>query len=219
MAVRELNRLLQGRKGPIHHTDFTVTNAKGRHSLAVGLSSSIDVTIRGHAGYYCGGMNQHARITIIGNVGTGVGENMMSGCIRVEGDASQSAGATSHGGLLIIKGDAAARCAISLKGGDVVVQGCVGHMSAFMAQSGRLVVCGDAGGFLGDSIYEAEIYVAGQVESLGADCIEKEMTLEHQQDLNNLLTQANINVDSRIFRRYGSARELYHFKVDNAGAY
>ena len=35
-----------------------------------------------------------------------------------------------------------------------------------MAQSGRLVVCGDAGAYLGDSLYEAEIYVRGNVESL-----------------------------------------------------
>ena len=70
-----------------------------------------------------------------------------------------------------------------MKGIDIVVAGSVGHMSAFMAQTGRLVVCGDAGDFLGDSIYEAVIYVAGKVGELGADCVEKEMTPEHRQGL------------------------------------
>ena len=36
-------------------------------------------------------------------------------------------------------------------------------MGAFMAQRGRLVVCGDAGDALGDSIYEARLYVRGSV--------------------------------------------------------
>ena len=52
-------------------------------------------------------------------------------------------------------------------------------MSAFMAQSGNLVVLGDAGDALGDSIYEARLFVRGEVKSLGADCIEKEMRPEH----------------------------------------
>ena len=48
-----------------------------------------------------------------------------------------------------------------MKGVDIVVRGSVGHLSAFMAQTGRLVVCGDAGEALGDSIYEARLYVRG----------------------------------------------------------
>ena len=217
--VRALNRRLQGRQGTVSGTDFEVLNAKGRHNLAVGLTEPIEVTIHGHAGYYCAGMNQQARVTLHGNAGTGVAENMMSGLVRVSGDASQSAGATGHGGLLVIEGDASARCGISMKGIDIVVGGSIGHMSAFMAQAGRLLVCGDAGAFLGDSIYEAELFVRGAVESLGADCIEKEMTPAHRQTVGELLEQAGIEADPASFRRYGSARQLYHFKIDNAAAY
>jgi hypothetical protein len=61
------------------------------------------------------------------------------------------------------------RCGISLKGADIVVGGNVGSFSAFMAQAGRIVICGDAGDALGDSLYEAVIYVRGKVRSLGAD--------------------------------------------------
>jgi glutamate synthase domain-containing protein 3 len=89
-------------------------------------------------------------------------------------------------------------------------------MSAFMAQTGTLVVCGDAGEALGDSIYEARLYVAGSVASLGADCIEKEMRDEHLAQLTTLLEAAEIDADPDVFRRYGSARQLYTFKVDNA---
>ena len=106
-----------------------------------------------------------------------------------------------------------------MKGIDIVVGGSVGHMSAFMAQTGRLVICGDAGEALGDSIYEAELYVRGKVESLGADCIEKPMEEKHHASLQELLDAAGLDHPSTDFKRYGSARKLYHFDIDNADAY
>jgi methylamine---glutamate N-methyltransferase subunit B len=93
-------------------------------------------------------------------------------------------------------------------------------MSAFMAQRGSLVVCGDAGEALGDSIYEAHLYVRGRVKSLGADCIEKELRPEHVRELRDVLDRAGFNdVAPEEFRRYGSARRLYTFNIDNAGEY
>ena len=150
-----------------------VEHPGGAHNLAVGLDYPVDVQILGHAGYYAGGMNKQATIVVRGNVERGVAENMMSGTVRVTGNASECAGASAHGGLLVIEGDAAGRCGISLKGGDIVVGGSVGHAAMFMAQAGRLLVCGDAGPGLGDSLYEAVIYVAGKIEGLGADAREE----------------------------------------------
>jgi glutamate synthase domain-containing protein 3 len=145
---------------------------------------------------------------------------MMSGTVIIEGDASQYAGATGRGGLLVIKGNAASRCGISMKGIDIVVHGSIGHMSAFMGQSGHLVVLGDAGDALGDSLYEAKLFVRGSVKSLGADCIEKEMRPEHVSVLAELLDRAGVkDVKPTDFRRYGSARKLYNFNIDNADAY
>ena len=88
-----------------------------------------------------------------------------------------------------------------------------------MAQSGSLVVCGDAGASLGDSIYEAKLYVQGKVESLGSDCKEKKMTPHHLAKLEKLLQRAGIKADPKKFRRFGSARKLYNFHVDNVDAY
>lgn len=215
-SVRDLNHALHKASSG---TAWRVTHPDGAHNLAVGLAAELDVVIDGPVGYYGAGMNQRATVTIHGNAGTGVGENMMSGTVWVRGSASQSAGATAHGGLLVIDGDASARCGISMKGVDIVVGGSVGHMSAFMGQAGRLVVCGDAGDALGDSLYEARIYVRGTVKSLGADCVEKEMRDEHLAELAELLKAAERDEDPADFRRYGSARQLYHFKADNSAAY
>ncbi len=220
LDLREANVLLQSLNGTNEAGAFRVVSPRGSHALACGLDAPVSVDIDGHVGYFCAGMNKSASITIDGNAGQGVAENMMSGRVHVKGDVSQAAGATAHGGLLVIEGNAAARCGISLKGGDIVVKGNVGHMSCFMAQAGTLVVCGDAGDALGDSLYETRIYVRGDVSSLGADCIEKEMRQEHLDQLQALLDDAGCDdMKASDFKRYGSARELYNFKIENVDAY
>ena len=216
--LRELNADLHAPDVAPRH--WRVLNPGGKHAIAVGVDAPVEVEVEGHVGYYCAGMNKQAVVRVHGNCGVGVAENIMSGTVIVEGNASQSAGATGHGGLLVINGDASSRCGISMKGVDIVVRGSVGHMSGFMAQKGRLVVCGDAGEALGDSIYEARLYVRGSVAGLGADCIEKEVRDEHRTEVAELLARAQIDdVDPAAFRRYGSARTLYNFTVDDAGAF
>jgi methylamine---glutamate N-methyltransferase subunit B len=216
-SLRQLNARL-------HAADpaprWRIVHPSGAHSVAVGIDAELEVDVEGHVGYYCAGMNKRATVRVHGNAGVGLAENIMSGTVSVDGYAGQSCAATGRGGLVVVQGDASARCGISMKGVDIVVRGSVGHMSAFMAQKGRLVVCGDAGEALGDSIYEARLYVRGEVASLGADCVEKELRAEHRAELAELLARAGMgDVDARAFRRYGSARRLYTFDVDNAGEY
>lgn len=218
-SLRDVNEILQRQSEITNQKQWEIINPKGAHAIAVGLNAPLDLSIKGSTGYYCGGMNQQANIKVHGSSGPGVCENMMSGCVTIEGDASQYAGATGQGGLLVIKGNAASRCGISMKGIDIVVHGNIGHMSAFMAQSGNLVVLGDAGDALGDSLYEAKLFVRGHVKSLGADCVEKEMREEHLKILDELLSRADSDADPKDFKRYGSARKLYNFDIDNAGDY
>ena len=215
LGLREVNKMLHAQAADTNQTSWTIENAKGSHAIACGLDAPIEVTVKGSTGYYCGGMNQQATINIDGSAGPGTGENIMSGKIVIEGDASQYLGATGHGGLIVVKGNASSRCGISMKGVNIVI----GHMSAFMGQSGNLVVCGDAGEALGDSCYEARFFVRGSVKSLGADCEKKEMRPEHIEILQGLLDEAGFDADPSEFTRYGSARTLYNFDVDNAGAY
>lgn len=214
-SLREVNSTLHN---PSDRKEFEILHPKGVHSLAAGLNATINVTVDGHVGYYCAGMNQLANIRIDGNAGPGIAENMISGEVVVTGNASQYAGASGHGGLLVIRGNASSRCGISMKGIDIVVGGSVGHFSAFMAQKGRLVICGDASNDLGDSIYEAQLFVRGKVARLGSDCIEKDMRPEHLEQLQMLLDKAKMKYSAKEFRRYGSARRLYNFNIDNADA-
>ena len=221
LGLRALNSSLHALKGQTNMTEWEIVNPKGAHAIAAGVDAPVDITVRGSTGYYCAGMNKQATIRVRGSAGPGVAENMMSGTVIIDGDASQYAGATGRGGLLVIKGNASSRCGISMKGIDIVVHGNIGHMSCFMAQSGNMVVLGDAGEALGDSIYEARLFVRGSVKSLGADCVEKDMRPEHLALLADLLKRGEAEGKARPedFKRYGSARKLYTFNVDNASAY
>jgi glutamate synthase domain-containing protein 3 len=210
-GLRALNTALHAQSDNTNQTVWEVQNPKGSHAIAVGLDAPIEVNVKGSTGYYCGGMNKQATIHVHGSAGPGTGENMMSGKIIIEGDASQYLGATAHGGLIVVKGNASSRCGISMKGVNIVVQGSIGHMSAFMGQSGNLVVCGDAGDALGDSCYEARFFVRGFVK--------KEMRPEHIEFLKDIIAESGVDAKPEEFTRYGSARTLYNFDVDNAGAY
>jgi glutamate synthase domain-containing protein 3 len=200
--LREVNRYLHREASGAGVKRVKILNADGAHSIAAGVHAPLEVEIDGHAGYYAGGMNMHAHITVRGNAGPGVGENMMSGTIRVEGFASTAAGASAHGGTLVVLGDAALRCGISLKGGDIVVGGDVGSFSA------------DAGDALGDSLYEAVIYVRGKVRSLGADARFEPMTEADFAAVGELLGRAGLSRDPKSFQRVASARSLYHWNAD-----
>jgi glutamate synthase domain-containing protein 3 len=212
ISVRELNEHLHHKLNGSRRVE--ILNPDGRHNLAVGMDCDAEIDIKGHAGYYIAGMNKKANVTIHGNVGWSVAENIMSGTVRVKGNASECAGASGHGGLVIIEGDASSRCGISMKGCDIVVGGNVGHISAFMAQAGNMVVCGDAGPALGDSLYEAVLYVRGKIHSLGADAREEPMGEADIRKVSELLKKAELKNEAREFKRVASAKTLYHWNSE-----
>lgn len=198
---------------------------RGRHNLAVGLSSEISIHIEGNAGYFVGGLGgtrdgTGPDIVVNGFVGWSVGENLMGGSIRVRGSASQSAGSSARGGTIVIEGDASLRAGISLKGATLAIAGDAGAMSGFMAQSGRILIGGSAGHGLGDSLYEAVIFVAGTIASLGSDAVREEMTDDDILTVKELVQETGFDhIDPSRVTKVVSARQLYHFSTHNHGAY
>ena len=176
-----------------------IANPKGAHAVAVGLDAPITRRDRRPRRLLLRRHEQAGEITVDGNAGAGVAENMMSGSVRVAAMLSQSAGATGRGGLLVIEGDASSRCGISMKGVDIVVQR-LGRPHERVHGPGRQSrrAAATPGEALGDSIYEARIYVRGKVESLGADCVEKPMRDEHTARRSpGCSSRAGIDGDSR----------------------
>jgi glutamate synthase domain-containing protein 3 len=198
---------------------------RGRHNLAVGLSSRLSIEIEGNAGYFVGGLGGNRDgtgpdIVVNGFVGWSVGENLMGGSVRVRGSASQSAGSSARGGTIVIEGDASLRAGISLKGATLAIGGNAGAMSGFMAQSGVILIGGNAGHGLGDSLYEAVIYVAGSIDSLGSDAVITDMSDEDVLAVKQLVSDAGFDhIDPTGVTKVTSARQLYHFSTHNHGAY
>ena len=213
-SVRDLNHFFHNELASNGPTEFEVLHPNGQHSIVAGLEAPVSVQIRGHGGYFVAGMNKQAEVVVHGNVGWSVAENIMSGVVRVKGFASECAAASGHGGLVVIEGDASSRCGISMKGCDIVVGGNVGHLSAFMAQAGHLVVCGDADAGLGDSLYEAVIYVRGKIHGLGADAQEESMTEEDLRKVAELVERAGFSYSPNEFKRVASSKTLYHWNSD-----
>ncbi len=99
VGVRGINSQLHSLPKNTNEKHWVIHNPKGQHSIAVGLDAPLQIDIRGHVGFYCGGMNKDAELTIHGHAGVGTAENMMSGVVWVKGNSSESAGATGNGGL------------------------------------------------------------------------------------------------------------------------
>ncbi len=144
----------------------------------------------------------------------------MSGVVRVRGDASQSAAASAHGGLVMVEGNASLRAGISLKGATLAVAGDAGAFCGFLAQAGTILIGGDAGDALGDSLYEAVIYVAGTIRSLGADARVEELSDADVTAVRDLVQRTGFDhIDPEKVTRVGSARQLYHFTSQHHAAY
>ena len=88
-----------------------------------------------------------------------------------------------------------------------------------MAQAGTLLVCGDAGPGLGDSLYEAVIYVGGTIGSLGADAQVVELTADDATVIAVLLAESGVEGPApETFTKVTSARTLYHFTHPTPGS-
>ena len=62
--------------------------------------------------------------------------------------------------------------------------------------------------------------MAGKPKSLGADCIEKKILKKDLIKIEELIKLGNIKkIKPNKFKKYGSARKLYNFKIDNVSDY
>ncbi len=217
LTTRQVN---QGLRALPAGSRVRILNPRGRHNLAVGLVHHLDISIEGDVGHYVGGLCDGPDVRVDGFAGWAAGENLMGGTIRITGNASERVGASAHGGAIVIEGDASTRAAISLKGGTVLVAGDAGNFSAFMAQAGVLLVGGDAGEALGDSLYEAVIYVAGAIKSLGSDARVEELTEADVARVRELVELAGFtHISPEDVTKVASARELYNFDAVKAHNY
>lgn len=202
---REIHRLIEAGE-----REITLLNPKARHNLAVAILRPVRIVIEGSVGYYGAGMIDGPTVEIRGSAGWGLAESMMAGTVIVEGNAGNGAAASIRGGTVVIRGDAAARAGISMKGGCLIIQGNAGYMTGFMAQKGTIVILGDADEALADSMYEAEIFVAGRIAELGNDAVIHEPTAAELAALNTTVSKFGLSVPKTL-KKVVAGRKLWNF--------
>jgi glutamate synthase domain-containing protein 3 len=76
-----------------------------------------------------------------------------------------------------------------------------------------MMICGDAGMNLGDSMYDGTIYVGGEVEELGVDCVPGEMTELDIRYLSEKLAIYGIKTPNGVekMQKYVSGKMLWNY--------
>ncbi|MDP7553540.1 MAG: GXGXG motif-containing protein [Candidatus Thioglobus sp.] len=193
--------------------DITVDNPMSRHGVGVGILNRLNLTFSDSLGYFGCGLIDGPNVHIKGRVGWSCAENMMAGTVVIEGNAGSTFGAAIRGGDLVCRGSVGARTGIDQKGGTILVGGNTGAFSGFMMQRGRMIVCGDAGMNLGDSMYDGTIYIGGEVEELGVDCVPGEMTELDIRYLTSKLDLYGIKTPKGVekMQKFVSGKQLWNY--------
>jgi glutamate synthase domain-containing protein 3 len=192
---------------------IVLKNPRGKHSLAVGILSKLNLIIEGSTGYFGLGLIDGPNVRITGRVGWSCAENMMSGTVLIEKNAGSTFGAAIRGGDLVCRGSVGSRTGIDMKGGTILIGGDTGALSGFMMQRGRMVVCGDAGKNLGDSMYDGTIYVGGKIRSLGVDAVPAELSDMDKSWLTRKLSQYGMVPENGVdhFQKIVAGKMLWNY--------
>lgn len=215
--IRDINREMQA--ACAQSKKIRVVDTLSRHNLGIGLPPGANLHFEGSVGYYCGGLNTGSTITIERNAGWALGEGMADGHITVDGYAGMSAGAAMIGGTIHVKGDTGPRCGVAMKGGNIVVEGKIGYQSGFMAHAGKIIALGGAGESCADALWEGEVWVAGEVKSLGVDVEVVEPTAEEVAEVDEILQPLGLVDSSREWRKMVSGQRLWYFESRDASAW
>jgi glutamate synthase domain-containing protein 3 len=215
--IKEINEDIQD--ACARGDSIRVVNTLSRHNLGIGLPPGADIKFEGSVGYFCGGLNTGATIDIERNAGWALGEGMSTGHITVGGYCGMSCGAAMIGGTIHVKGNAGPRVGVAMKGGNIVVEGKIGYQSGFMAHSGRIIALGGAGESCADALWQGEVWVAGEVDSLGVDVQVIEPTAEEVAEVDAILDPLGLVDSSRNWRKMISGQRLWYFESRDASAW
>ena len=199
--------------------EIRIIRTLSRHNLGVGLPPGCKVSFEGSVGYYCGGLNTGAEITIGRNAGWGCGEAMADGLITVGGYAGMSVGAAMLGGTIHVKGDVGPRAGVAMKGGNIVVEGKLGYQSGFMSHAGKIIALGGAGPSCADALWQGEVWIAGEIESLGVDAVVTEPSAEQVAEVDEILAPLGLVDNSREWKRIVAGQRLWFFESRDAKAW
>ncbi|REK29378.1 MAG: tributyrin esterase [Planctomycetota bacterium] len=211
--IRDVNRQL--RQMAEEHDQIVLLNPGARHNLAVGLTSRVELTVRGSAGYFCAGLCDGPTVYVEGNVGWGFGDNLMSGRLTVDGHAGAVCGVGQRAGDILVRGNLGSRAAQVMKGGSIVALGNAGYRAGSMMMGGTLIILGDAREALGEFLMDGEIYVGGSIHSLGEDAVEAELRDGDLDKVRELLARHGLEPPQNLRKIISDQRALRYAEYES----
>jgi glutamate synthase domain-containing protein 2 len=212
VPVREANEKLRefGAAGE----NVELINPDARHHLGVGLISPINVTVRGSAGYFCGGLSDAAHFVVERNAGWGVGDNIYNGSVVVKGNAGAIAGVAVRGGEIVIHGNMGSRSGQVMKAGTLLCAGNANFMAGYLMYGGRIIILGDSGEKVGEDMASGDIYVAGKLESLGSDAVVTDMPATEHDSIMEFLDRYGIKFSGSFQKIVNAGKKLHYAKAE-----
>ena len=201
--VRTANEVIRKHGG--NGEDIEILNPDARHHIGVGLTNEINVRIKGSAGYFCAGLTDGPRFEIDHNVGWGLADNMYRGSVVVGGNAGAIAGVAIRGAEVVVRGNMGSRAGQVMKAGTLCCARNANFMAGYMMYGGRIIILGDSGERVGEDMTGGEIYVGGEVQSLGSDAMLVDAACEE------------IDAVMEFLARYGLSFAGTFKKIINAG--
>ena len=198
IGERELNARLQALTG--QGAQAVLRNTHARHNIAVNVKGSLDVQVRGSAGFYCCGFMNGPVVTVHGNAGWYAADNMLGGALIVMKNAGSNFAPSMIDGTALVRGSAGSRVGYGLKGGTVVVCGDVGMLTGQQMMNGRIVLLGKVGGNTGESMYGGVIcYRKGLLAGIGSNIRARPVEAEDESALAALFMHYEIEFDPKDF--------------------
>jgi len=127
LSVREVNTALRGLPDG---SAVRITEPRGRHNLAVGLTNRLDITIAGNASECAGASARGGLIVIDGDASSRAGISLKGGAIAIAGDVGHMSGFMAQAGTILIGGDAADSLGDSLYEAVIYVGGKIRSLGA-----------------------------------------------------------------------------------------
>jgi formylmethanofuran dehydrogenase subunit C len=90
------------------------------------------------------------------------------------------------------------------------VGGDSGFLTGFMMQRGRMIICGNVGRAAGDSMYDGEIFVGGEIASLGVDTLLEVPTAQELAEITADLERYGLSTD-RDWKKIAAGKALYNY--------
>ncbi len=206
LPVRQANEQLReyGEKGE----DVEILNPDSKHHIGVGLTSPINVHVRGSAGYFCAGLSDGANFTIDNNVGWGAGDNIYQGSVVVGGNAGAIAGVAIRGGDVVIKGNMGSRSGQVMKAGTLCCAGNANFMAGYMMYGGKIIILGNSGERVGEDMSAGDIYVGGDLQDLGSDAIQTDISQEEIDEILEFLDRYELKFTGTLKKIINAGKKL-----------